>query len=104
MTLGDGFMVCIVTGELMCKKGVGRDVLESLGNMLPDTRKRNGFIHIEVSVDQDNPDRIFLYEHWKDRTSHEEYIAWRQERGDFDVLSDSMAEHPKFGYFDLMEI
>ena len=52
-------MVCVVTVDIVCKKGTGKQMLEGFKEMLPDTRARDGFIWIEVSVDQNNPDRIF---------------------------------------------
>ena len=92
-------MVCVVTVDIVCKNGTGKQMLENFNEMLPDTRARDGFIWIEVSVDQDNPDRIFAYEHWKDRGSYEAYIAWREERGDMEAMKEAVAEPPKFSFF-----
>ena len=93
-------MVCVVTVDIPCKKGTGKQMLEGFKEMLPDTRERDGFISIEVSVDQDNPDRIFAYEHWENRASYEAYIAWRAERGDMEAMKETVAEPPKFSFFD----
>lgn len=93
-------MVCVVTVDILCKEGTGKQMLEGFKEMLPDTRERDGFIWIEVSVDQDNPDRIFAYEHWENRASYEAYIAWREERGDMKAMKEAVAEPPKFSFFD----
>ena len=93
-------MVCVVTVDIVCKEGTGKHMLEGFKEMLPDTRARDCFIWIEVSVDQDNPDRIFAYEHWENRASYEAYIAWREGRGDMEAMKEAVAEPPKFSFFD----
>ena len=93
-------MVCVVTVDLVCKEGSRKQLLADFKKMLPDTRARDGFISIEVNIDQDKPDRIFAYEHWENRASYEAYIAWREERGDMDVIKEAVAEPPKFSFFD----
>ena len=93
-------MVCVVTVDIVCKEDTGKQMLEGFKEILPDTRARDGFISIEVNIDQAKPDRIFAYEHWENRASYEAYIAWREERGDMDAIKEAVAEPPKFSFFD----
>ncbi|GIR37137.1 MAG: hypothetical protein CM15mP49_25220 [Actinomycetota bacterium] len=37
-------------------------------------------------MDQDNPDRIILWEKWETRENYEAYLAWRTETGMFEGL------------------
>ena len=93
-------MACLVTAEFVCKKGMGKQMLEDLREVMPGTRKAKGLIDVVVHIDQDNPDRIFLVEHWDDRAAHEAYVAWRAETGDLDNMGEGLAEPPKISYFD----
>ena len=93
-------MVCVVTVDIVCKEGSGKRMLEGFKEMIPDTRARDGFISIEINVDQNNPDRIFAYEHWENRASYETQIAWREERGAMEAMREAVAEPPKISLFD----
>ena len=93
-------MVCLIAVDIVGKEDAGKQMLEGFKEMLPDTRARDGFISIEVNIDQDKPDRIFAYEHWENRASYEAYIAWREERDDMDAIKEAVAEPPKFSFFD----
>ena len=79
-------MVCLVTAKFICKEGIGKQFLERLMKMLPDTRARDGFIDLAAHVDLDNPDIILVVEHWENRADHKAYHHWRAERGDVDKL------------------
>ncbi len=92
-------MVCLIAVDILCKEYTGKQMLEGFKEILPDTRARDGFISIEVNIDQAKPDRIFAYEHWENRASYETYIAWREERGDMDAIKEAVAEPPKFSFF-----
>ena len=96
-------MACLVTAEFTCKEGLGKQTLEDLRAMMPDTRKKGGVIDVVVHVNQDNPDRIFLVEHWEDRATHEAYVAWRAETGDLEKMGKTLAGPPKIGYWDITD-
>ena len=96
-------MACLVTAEFTCKVGLGKQTLEDLREMLPSTRARDGFIDLAAHVNQDNPDRIFLVEHWENRAAHEAYLAWRLETGDHEKMGETLAGPPKIGYWDITD-
>ncbi len=95
-------MACLVTAKFVCKEGEGKQFLESLVEMLPDTRTRDGFIDLAGHVDQENPDIILAIEHWENRSDHEAYMGWRAERGDVAKLMPFLDGPPEFGYYDIL--
>ena len=96
-------MVCIVIAEFTGKDGAGPALLECLSEMVPETRKKEGAISIDICVDQDNSDRIVLVERWDSRSHHERYVAYRQERGDIDKIMTMLSGPPQFIWSDLMD-
>ena len=96
-------MVCVVTAEFTGKKGAGADLLECLCEMVPETRKKDGAISIDICIDQDNPDKIVLVERWDTRTHHENYVAYRKEKGDIEKIMTMLSTPPKFIWADLVD-
>ena len=89
-----------MTLDVLAKPGTGAQVLATFRELLPDTRQKEGFEEIVAHVDQDNADRIMLYERWRDRAAHESYLAWRTERGDLEALTAMLAEPPVVRWYD----
>lgn len=82
--------------EFNCKPGMGPEVLKSMLEVLPDTKAFEGAELIEAYVDNDNPDRLIVWEKWAGRQNQEAYLNWRTETG---VLAQFMAvltEEPRF--------
>jgi quinol monooxygenase YgiN len=94
-------MTCIVILEVTAKKGTGRQLIETFRTILPDTRSKDGCQGVEVTTNLDNPDNLVLVERWATRQHYENYLAWRQQRGDLDNLAGALAEPPSIRYFDL---
>ena len=82
--------------ELSCVNGKGAEYLETILPMLADTRAFEGCELVEVYTDEDNPDRIFLWEKWASRNNQEAYLAWRIETGTLAALDHFMAAEPRF--------
>ncbi|MGY8998508.1 MAG: putative quinol monooxygenase [Rhodospirillales bacterium] len=97
-------MVCAVTAEFVCRDGLGKELLSLLSEMIPETRKKEGAISIDMCTDQDNPDRIVLIERWNSRANHEAYVAYRKERGDIDTITTMLIAPPKFIWLDLVDV
>jgi quinol monooxygenase YgiN len=96
-------MACIVILEVTAKKGTGLELLETFRAILPDTRNKDGCQSVEVTTNLDNSDNLVLVEHWTTRQHYENYLAWRQERGDLDRLAGALAAPPSIRYFDLTD-
>src|SRR5689334_1481894 len=97
-------MTCIVILEVTAKKGTGMQLVEALRGLLPDTRNKDGCEGVEVTTNLDNPDNLVLVERWATRKHYENYLAWRQQRGDLDKLVAGLAEPPSIRYFDPMGV
>tara|TARA_B100001559_G_C15885499_1_gene342772 strand:+ start:164 stop:472 length:309 start_codon:yes stop_codon:yes gene_type:complete len=97
-------MVCAVTAEFISSEGKRDQLIALLGEMVPETRKKEGAISIEICIDQDNLNRIVILERWNSRADHEAYVAYRKERGDIDIIAKLLATPPKFIWLDLIEI
>lgn len=95
-------MVCVVTAEFICKDGAGPQLIKCISEMVPETRQKKGAISIEICIDQDNSDRIVLVERWDNRSDHENYVAYRKERGDIDNIMTMLSSPPKFIWLDLL--
>jgi quinol monooxygenase YgiN len=96
-------MTCIVLLEMTARKGTGRQLVETIRALLPDTRSKDGCRSVEVTTNLDDSDNLVLVEHWATRQHYENYLAWRQQRGDLDKLAEALAEPPSIRYFDLTD-
>lgn len=76
--------------EFPCHPGKGVELLGLLAAALGDTRAFDGCESIEVYTDQEEPDRIVLWEKWETRGKYEAYLAWRMETGLADLLTPLM--------------
>jgi quinol monooxygenase YgiN len=94
-------MTCIVILEVTAKKGTGLQLVETFRGILPDTRNKDGCQGVEVTTNLDNSDNLVLVERWATRKHYENYLAWRQQRGDLDKLAGALAGPPSIRYFDL---
>ena len=47
---------------------------------------------------------LVLVERWATRKHYEDYLAWRQQRGDLDKLAAALAGPPSIRYFDLTSV
>ena len=75
----------------------------ALISMLPDTRARKGALKIHLIEDQDQPADVVVYEEWESRKDHEDYLAWRTERGDMDALATMLRAEPSIKYYDVID-
>ena len=93
-------MSCIVIFEVTAKKGTGTQLVEAFRSILPVTRAKDGCEEVEVTTDAGDADHLLLVERWTTRKNYEDYLAWRQERGDLDVLGEMLAAPPTVRYFN----
>jgi quinol monooxygenase YgiN len=93
-------MTCIVILEVTAKKGTGPQLVETFRALLHDTRNKDGCQGVEVTTNLDNGDNLVLVERWATRQHYENYLSWRQQRGDLDRLAEGLAEPPSIRYFD----
>ena len=89
--------------EVKAKPGTGNDLVAVFKSALPETRAYEGCIGIDTLQSSDDPDNLLLVEVWETRGHYEKYLAWRQETGVFDQLTQALAGPPSIRYFDLTD-
>jgi len=62
------------------------------------TKASEGYIDIEVLVDQDSPDVLILAQKWKTKENHQSYVQMRKDTGLFEKLSDLLECQPEIRY------
>jgi quinol monooxygenase YgiN len=62
------------------------------------TQTSEGYIDIEVLVDQDHPDVLVLAQKWKTKENHQAYVQKRKDSGMFDKLVDMLEVEPEIRY------
>lgn len=89
--------------EIRAKKDTGGELLALTKALLPDTRSYDGCLGIDVYRNQDDRDVIVLVENFESKAHYEKYVAWRQETGALQQLTDALEGEPSIRYFDLTD-
>jgi quinol monooxygenase YgiN len=83
--------ICV---EIRALPGAGERLIEVMKKFIPETASRDGAIDLELVRDEDDKDRILIFERWRSRADHEDYLAWRAESGagraELDAVMSSM--------------
>lgn len=85
----------VVTVIFSLKEEYADSVCKQLGVMVEDTRLRPGFRDVEIVRQNENATKVFLFEHWDDKDSYQNYVTWRTERGDMDEMGKMLTENPE---------
>ena len=62
------------------------------------TQSSEGYIDIEVLVDEDEPDVLVLAQKWKTKENHQAYVQMRRDSGMFDKLTEMLEVQPEIRY------
>lgn len=62
------------------------------------TRSCDGYINIDVMVDEDAPNVLVLVQKWKTKQNHLDYIQKRKDMGMFDQLVEMLEVEPEIRY------
>jgi len=89
-----------VVVEFPCAEGKGAEFLEALRAALPDTRGFEGCELVETYTQQDDPDKVVLWEKWAEQSNQEAYLGWRVETGMMDLIGPFLAGAPSFIHLD----
>jgi len=79
-------MTIVVILELNAKPGKRAALVDYLDRILPDTRKKPGFIDIKVCSEAEKPNAVVAVELWESRQAYETYLAWRVETGTIEEI------------------
>lgn len=96
-------MAVTVLLELQAKQGTGDELVATFKQLLPDTRKREGFLEAVLHQNQDDKDNLVIVENWQSKALYESYLGWRQETGVIDQLVAACSAPPSIRYFDVTE-
>ena len=92
-------MACQVLVEFRIKDGCHDKVKQRLKEILPDTRDFEGCLNLHMIQDREDASQIIIVEQWETKEQYDKYLAWREERGDVEVLA-ALWEDPKWRFFD----
>ena len=95
-------MTCLVHIEFRARPESVEKLLGWLGEILPDTRCREGCVSVSVTRNQDDPLNFAFVELWDSRQHYERYFVWRQEQGVLQHLSTMVDGEAIFRYFDIV--
>jgi quinol monooxygenase YgiN len=90
-----------VCAKFTFKEGKLSEFMEMMQNPetgLSVTKSSEGYINIDVFVDEDNPDVLILDQKWKSKENHQEYVQMRKDTGLFDKLTDMLVVEPEIRY------
>jgi len=79
-----------------CAPGKGAAFLAVLLPALVDTRAYPGCLSVEPYIDQDNPDRVIVWQKWIGRAEQEAYLTWRNSTHISEVLGPFLCAPPRF--------
>jgi len=75
----------MVIAEFTAAPGKLDELIGFLGEALPDTRKYDGCISLDVHLNRDS-DTIVMIENWQSQEQYDSYLAWRMETGMIDAI------------------
>ena len=93
-------MSITITFDVAAKAGEANALQALFAEVLPDTRKFEGCISLEIYSETDRPDTIFMVEEWTSRSAYEKYLDWRRERGDMEKLMNLVQDPPVIRFFN----
>ncbi len=96
-------MAVTVLLELQLQEDKVDTLLQTMKEILPDTRGYDGCIGVEVVQNQDEPANIVLIQKWETRPHYEKYLAWRTETGVVEQLGTLVAAPPSIKFFDTQD-
>ena len=97
-------MTVTVVVELPAQPDRTEEMTAFIGSVLPGTREFAGCRRVSLHANEEDPNQVVLLEEWDSRASHEQYLAWRTERGDFPKVIDMLAGPPSIRYFANLEL
>ncbi len=92
-------METLVLLEANAKPECVQDVIDLLGQRLPETRAYDGCQEIIAYLNEDGHTFVFV-ERWDSREQYEKYLAWREETGVLEALTALLQEPPEIRFFE----
>ena len=93
-------MAVMVLVEAQAKPDQLIDLQELMRDGLSDTRGYDGCIGLTTYINQGDDCNMVLVETWESREQYEKYLAWRQETGFLDKITEMLASEPSIRFYD----
>ena len=94
-------MTTLTIFEFKAKEGLGDDLLTFFKRILPETRSFQGSKGSQAS--RLSNDEFIITACWECESNLEEYLDWRENRGDFSVLLSFLIQAPKITTYEVLE-
>jgi quinol monooxygenase YgiN len=89
-----------VITEFHAKAERADELVELLGQVLPDSLSHDGCEAISVQRNQDDRANVISLTQWATRGHYENYLAWRTETGSTATFDEMLTEPMSVRYFD----
>ncbi len=86
--------------EFAAKPGCGGVLMETLRDVLPDTRSYEGNQSVDVYQKVDDPETCIIHSQWDSQGHWEKYIAWREETGVLASFVEELEGPPTIRFFN----
>ncbi len=90
--------------EAQAKPEYIEELKSTFENILPDTRKYDGCIGVQVIGNQDDSLNLILFETWESRQHYEKYLGWRMETGGLEAFAPMLSQPLSIRYYDNLDI
>jgi quinol monooxygenase YgiN len=82
------------------KPGRSAELLAALQRALPDTMAHGGCEEIRLCRDQDHENKVMSITRWTSRAAYEEYLAWREGKGDTARFREMLVKDMEVHFYD----
>ena len=82
------------------KPGRSAELLAALQRALPDTMAHGGCEEIRLCRDQDDENKVMSITRWTSRAAYEEYLAWREGKGDTARFREMLVKDMEVHFYD----
>lgn len=96
-------MSVIVTVNLQVKPESVDAAIKWLDKNLADTRAFEGFQHLDICQNEEDPTKFVFYEMWETKAHYEKYLAWRQE-GSIAGLAETLAGDIDIQFYNRVDV
>src|ERR1700751_1897395 len=84
------------------KPGRSAELLAALQRAFPDTMALGGSEEIRLCRDQDDENKVMSITRWTSRAAYEEYLAWREAKGDTARFREMLIKDMEVSFYDEM--
>ena len=95
-------MSVMVTAEFVLKPEAADQVIQTMIEILPDTRAYDG-CHSVKSYYEKETHSLLLVEIWESSKHQQKYLGWRVETGLVDQVGEMLAAPPAFRTFEIRD-